>query len=180
MEIREPKYTQNFFDGILKGEGVKSYKKLYKNIAFAYENTDDNLDQNTEMYEVYSFDEGGENTILWGLTILHPITINGECNITRGHFHSDRTEPEIYFGLGGKGLLLYMDEEECFAERVSKGSIHYIHGNYAHRLINTGDVDFKVGACWRAAAGHDYGSIEKTPFLVRAYKINGNIIIKSV
>lgn len=179
MDIRKPKYIQDFFDGVIAGEGVQSYKKLYKDIAFAYENKDETLASDTEMYEVYSFDEGGENTLLWGLTILHPITVKGECNLTRGHFHCDRTEPEIYFGLGGEGLLLYMDENgECFAEEVFKGSIHYIHGKYAHRLINTGNVDFKIGACWRTAAGHDYDAIEKKPFLKRVYRQAGEIIIK--
>jgi glucose-6-phosphate isomerase, archaeal len=91
----------------------------------------------------------------------------------------DRTEPEIYFGLGGNGLLIYMDEKgECFAEKVCKGSIHYIHGEYAHRLINTGDIDFKVGAAWRKAAGHDYEAIENKNFPCRVYKIEGKIIVK--
>lgn len=179
MEIRKPKYTQDFFNGIIEGGGVQSYKKLYKDISFAYENKDENLSDNTVMYEVYSFDEGGENTLLWGLTILHPVTVAGECNLTRGHFHCDRTEPEIYFGLGGQGLLIYMDENgKCFGEEVFKGSIHYIHGDYAHRLINIGDIDLRVGACWRLAAGHNYADIEKKPFPMRVYKIQGKVIIK--
>ena len=179
MEIREPKYLHDFFNGVITGNGVQSYKKLYKDISFAYESKDENLDENTEMYEVYHFDEGGENTLLWGLTILHPITVNGECNLTRGHFHKDRTEPEIYFGLGGEGLLMYMDEEgNSFCEKVYKGSIHYIHGNYAHRLINTGNRDFKVGACWRSAAGHDYKSIEDKSFPKKVYKVENKIVFK--
>ena len=179
MEIRNPKYRQDFFDGVIEGEGVQSYKKLYKDIAFEYESKDETLTEDTEMYQVYSFDEGGKNTLLWGLTIIHPITVNGECNLTRGHFHCDRTEPEIYFGLGGLGLLLYMDESgECFAEEVSKGSIHYIHGEYAHRLINTGGVDFKIGACWRAAAGHDYEAIVNNHFPKRVYRLDGKIVVK--
>lgn len=178
MEIREPKYLHDFFDGIITGSNVKCYKKLYKDISFAYASKDETLLDNIEMYEVYYFDEGGKNTLLWGLTILHPITVNGECNFTRGHFHEDRTEPEIYFGLGGEGLLMYMDEHgNSFCEKVFKGSIHYIHGNYAHRLINTGNVNFKVGACWRAAAGHDYQSIEEKSFPERVYNINNKITL---
>ncbi|MGG7078227.1 glucose-6-phosphate isomerase family protein [Clostridium sardiniense] len=179
MEIREPKYSHDFFNGVITGNGVQAYKKLYKDISFAYESKDEDLDENTEMYEVYHFDEGGENTLLWGLTIVHPITVNGECNLTRGHFHKDRTEPEIYFGLGGEGLLMYMDEAgNSFCEKVYKGSIHYIHGNYAHRLINTGDIDFKIGACWRSVAGHDYKAIENNPFPKKVYKIENKITFK--
>ena len=179
MEIREPKYMHDFFHGVITGENVESYKKLYKDIDFAYGSVDESLSPDTEMYEVYHFNEGGQNTLLWGLTILHPVLVNGECNLTRGHFHQDRTEPEIYFGLGGEGLLMYMDEEgNSFCEKVMKGSIHYIHGNYAHRLINTGNTDFKVGACWREKAGHDYKAIEDKPFPKRVYKENNDIIFK--
>lgn len=179
MEIRKSKYIHDFYNGIIEGDGVQSYGKVYKDIAFAYENKDEKISCDTEMYKVYHFDEGGENALLWGLTLLHPILVNGECNFTRGHFHSDRTEPEIYFGLGGDGLLLYMDDNnECFAEEVFKGSVHYINGKYAHRLINTGDVDLKVGACWRKVAGHDYVSTDKNIFPKRIYKIDGEIKIK--
>lgn len=179
MEIKKPKFIHDFLNGVIEGQGVESYKKLYKDISFAYESFDKTLDPNSEMYEVYHFNEGGENTILWGLTILHPITVNGECNLTRGHFHEDRTEPEIYFGLGGQGLLMYMDENgDSFCEEVFKNSLHYIKGNYAHRLINTGDEDLKVGACWREAAGHDYKAIEEKPFKNRIYKIDGKVVVK--
>ncbi|PRR83605.1 glucose-6-phosphate isomerase family protein [Clostridium vincentii] len=179
MEIREPKYTHDFFNGVINGENVESYKKTYKDISFAYADVDKGLALDTEMYEVYFFNCGGENTLLWGLTILHPITVNEECNLTRGHFHLDRTEPELYFGLGGQGLLMYMDEDgNSFCEKVFKGSVHYIHGNYAHRLINTGDIDFKVGACWRDVAGHDYKAIENKPFPKRVYKINNETIFR--
>lgn len=179
MEIRDAKYMQDFFDGVIVGDNVESYKKLYKDISFAYESKDESLSLNTEMYEVYHFNEGGENTLLWGLTILHPVRVNGECNITRGHFHENRCEPEIYFGLGGEGLLMLMDENgDSFCEKVMNGSVHYIHGNYAHRLINIGEVDLRVGACWRECAGHDYKAIEDKPFPKRVYKVNNDIVFK--
>ena len=179
MEIREPNFTQDFFVGVIYGERVESYKKLYKDMEFAYKEIDENLDKETEMYELYYFNAGEENTLLWGLTVLHPVKVKGECNLTRGHYHKDRSEPEIYFCLGGEGLLLYMGEDgEVFSEKVFKGSIHYIYGNYAHRLINTGEVDLKVGACWRELAGHDYESIEKKTFPIRIYKDGKNIIFK--
>lgn len=179
MKIVEPRYIHNFYDGVIEGENVQHYKKYYNEIDFAYADKDETLDENTLMYEVYSFNEGGDNTLLWGLTMMYPVTVNGECNLTRGHFHLDRSEPEIYFGCGGEGLLLYMKEDgEIFAEKVFKGSVHYIHGEYAHRLINTGDEVFKVGACWREVAGHDYKAIEEKPFVNRVYKEDGKIVIK--
>ncbi|MDZ7542503.1 glucose-6-phosphate isomerase, partial [Clostridium perfringens] len=41
MEIRRPKYIHDFYNGIIEGEGVQSYGKVYKDIAFAYENNDE-------------------------------------------------------------------------------------------------------------------------------------------
>ncbi|AOT71454.1 glucose-6-phosphate isomerase family protein [Geosporobacter ferrireducens] len=178
MQIKSPKYIYDFFNGVIQGENVKHYKKLYKEIDFIYKTRDNQLSPDTVMYEVYSFNEGGSNILLWGLTVIYPITINGECNMTRGHFHEDREEPEIYFGCSGEGLLLYLDSQgKIFAEKVFKGSLHYIHGNYAHRLVNTGDDTLRVGACWREAAGHDYKSIDEKPFPNRVYKKDGKIDI---
>lgn len=179
MKIIEPKYIHDFYEGVIQGENVQHYKKLYQEINFIYQASDEQLSPDTVMYEVYSFNEGGSNTILWGLTVIYPISVNGECNMTRGHFHENRNEPEIYFGCGGEGLLLYLDSDgNIFAEKIFKGSLHYIHGNYAHRLVNTGEDTLKVGACWREAAGHDYKTIEEKPFPNRIYKENGKIIIK--
>lgn len=179
MKILEPKYTHDLYNGIMSGDNVQHDKKYYKEIDFIYENKDNSLDPDTLMYEVYSINEGGENALLMGMTVMYPVTVCGECNLTRGHFHLDRTEPEIYFGCGGEGLLIYMKEDgEIFAEKVFKGSIHYIHGEYAHRLVNTGDEVFKVGAFWRELAGHDYQAIEDKPFTYKVYKENGKIVIK--
>lgn len=174
MEIRSPKYTQDFFNGVIEGKNVQKYIKKYSEIKDIYAEYDKRIDLETEMYKVYSIKDNKEATMLWGLTILHPITINDEYNMTRGHFHKEKSEPEIYFGLSGEGILLFMDENgECFGENVSRGSIHYIDGKYAHRLINTSDTDLKVGACWNEIAGHDYESIEKKGFSERIFKNRG-------
>lgn len=179
MEIKEAKYFQDFRNATLQGKEVKKSRKNYHEISYAYQNIDVNLAEDTEMYEVYHFDEGGENTLLWGISILHALTVEGECNMTRGHYHEDSSQPEIYYGLGGEGLLLFMDKNnECFAEKVSYGSVHYIHGNYAHRLINTGNDDLKVGAVWGKAAGHNYESVEKAPFPYRVFKLDNKIVVK--
>ena len=73
-----------------------------------------------------------------------------------------------------------MDEKgECFGEEVFPGSLHYIDGRYAHRLINTStDEDLKVGACWPVTAGHDYAATEKQPFTVRVFLENGEVVCR--
>jgi len=172
MEVRQTKIHHDFLDGVITGEQVSHYKKTYNDVKSLYEMTDESISPDELMYEVFSYEgDTAEDTLCWGLTILYPITVVGECNMTRGHFHLDRTKPEIYVGFGGAGLLMYMDESGAtFAEEVSKGSVHYIRGEYAHRLVNTGDTPLKVGACWGKNAGHDYEAIEKKSFSERIYK----------
>ncbi|WP_291255973.1 glucose-6-phosphate isomerase family protein [Fusobacterium sp.] len=178
MEILEPKYCYNFYDGILKGENVQHYKKYYEDIEFAYKSKDVTLSKKTLMYEVFSINKEEDNTLFFGLTLMYPILVNGECNLIRGHYHIDKNEPEIYFGYEGEGLLLLIKDNEIFAEKVYEGSIHYINGQYAHRLINIGSTIFKVGACWKEKAGHNYEEIERFPFPVRIFKNGNNIEIK--
>jgi glucose-6-phosphate isomerase, archaeal len=71
-----------------------------------------------------------------------------------------------------------MREEEIFAEEVFEGIYSLHRRKYAHRLINTGSTDFKVGACWSKLAGHDYKAIEEKPFSVRVFKKDGKIVLE--
>lgn len=168
-----------FLDGIIQGENIESYQKNFDEVKYLYKNP--KIKGNPVVYEVYSFTKGNQTNIgnlIWGLTVLKPILINGECNMTKGHFHKNRDCAEFYFGIEGKGLLLLMNEfGECWAENVFAGSIHHINGKLAHRLVNTGDKDFKVGACWSPMAGHDYRVIEEHPFPYRILKEENEIKI---
>lgn len=183
MKIFEPKLWHRIPDGMIEGNGVKYYKKHLKEVAHLYNSKEilKKFDPDTIVYEVFSYSEGNENkqgNLFWGLTILNPIYFEGECNMTRGHFHQDKNCAEYYFGIEGEGLLLFMnDKREMWAEKVLPGSLHYIDGRYAHRLVNTSDSELKVGACWPTTAGHDYASIENQEFPYRIYKINGKIEI---
>ena len=128
------------------------------------------------MYEVYSYEHDG---LCYGLTVMQPVCVNGECNVTRGHFHENLDCDEIYCGMGGEGLLLLMDEDyHCHAEKVKCGSVHYIDGHLAHRLVNTGNTEFKVQCMWPSHAGHDYKRVEDHPFTVRVYKENGELKVE--
>lgn len=175
MKIEQAKACHDFFDGVIVGEGVSCYKKTYNDMKLFYENIDETISPDELMYEVFSYEgDTADDMLFWGLTILYPVVVAGECNMTRGHFHLDRTKPEIYLGLSGEGLLLYMNQlGNTFAEYISRGSVHYIKGEYAHRLVNTGDTPLKVGACWEKAAGHDYEAIEKKQFPERIFKKDG-------
>ena len=180
MKIMGPKAVHDFYNGVIEGRAVIKSRKLLKDIVMAYENPDGIEDPERVMYEVYSYeaeDKSQIGSLNWGLTVMYPECVNGECNFTRGHIHEDTSCSEFYFGLAGEGLLLLMDPEgNTWAEKIYPNSVHYIDGTLAHRLINTGDQVLKVGACWSPRAGHNYESVEKHPFAVRVYKKNGEII----
>jgi glucose-6-phosphate isomerase len=124
--------------------------------------------------------EAVEGTLQFGVSMLNPYTIEGEFSCTKGHFHADLEYDEYYFGYEGEGFLLFWDGlEEWFAQRVFPGSIHHIDGKYAHRLINTSMSEIlKVGACWNALAGYNYGAIEEKGFPVRCFLEDGQPVWK--
>ncbi|RBP63335.1 glucose-6-phosphate isomerase [Alkalibaculum bacchi] len=180
MKIKNPKLWHKMPGGIIEGENVLYSRKYLKDVENLYKSKEiSNEGKNTLMYEVYSYSEGDETqygNLFWGLTILHPVYIEKECNMTKGHFHENRNCVEYYFGLEGEGLLLLMDEMgQMSAEKVLPGSLHYIAGNFAHRLVNIGEIPLKIGACWPTTAGHDYRAVEEMPFPYRIYKNNGKI-----
>jgi len=180
MKINNPKAyinEKNIIDG-----NVEHYEKKFRDIKNLYLNNKDYSDS-TVMYDVYSYENEADNcmSLNYGLTVIHPVYINEECNFTRGHFHENLACAEIYVGSEGEGLLMLMDEENNLTtEKVFPGSIHFINGKLAHRLINTGDVDLKVYATWSPKAGHDYEKVEKHPFKYRVFRVNNEIVFKEV
>jgi glucose-6-phosphate isomerase, archaeal len=47
---------------------------------------------------------------------------------------------------------------------MSPGSLHYIEGQHAHRVANTGDSPLIFWACWPSDAGYDYATIAERGF----------------
>lgn len=175
MKVIEPQVIHHINGGVLEGKEVETYTKMYHEVKGLYQ---DAREDDPIVYEVYSYTKGENKpgNLNWGLTVMKPVYSNDECNMTKGHFHEDKDCAEIYFGIAGDGLLLLMDEDgNTWAEKVFEGSLHHIDGTIAHRLVNTGEVDLKVGACWPTSAGHDYGAIETREFAYRIYKKNGQI-----
>lgn len=173
MEVIEPQVVHHILNGVLEGQDVEKYIKKYHEVAYLYEQK---REDDPVVYEVYSYSKGEDvlGNLNWGLTVLKPVLSHGECNMTKGHFHENKDCVEFYFGIQGEGLLLLMDETgKTWAEKVYEGSLHHIDGHVAHRLVNTGDVDLKVGACWPTSAGHDYTAIKKQEFGYRIKKVDG-------
>ena len=179
----EKSLIQQHFDPkmILEGEGVSSYSKRICDYAHAYLYSEDAKLMEDIAYSVRSYSTKDENGLNFGVTYMQPVQVKGEYCLTRGHFHKDRNEPEIYICTSGEGYLLKWDgKDEVIMEKMMKGSFHYINGKYAHRLVNTGKDEMVVFCFWSNKAGHDYASIDTHGFPIRLIEEQGKLIIKEV
>lgn len=118
-------------------------------------------DPHEVVYHVEMLDSPAEAGALYvGVTHLNAGKIGDEFFMTRGHFHKQREQGEVYFGLSGEGLLLLQTEQgSARLERVAPGSVHIIPPFTAHRLINTGTETLSSLAVWPCVAGHDYAAL---------------------
>lgn len=183
--IREPKGIQEFWDEcILSGENVKWRQKYVRECVNVYKNNDAiNNFGDTIAYKVANQNFNRENyvkgNLQWGITYINPFTVDGECAMTSGHYHDDNDCDEYYYGLAGEGFLLFWDgKDEFYAEKIFKGSLHYINGKYAHRIINSGDTVLAVAACSLPASKQNHKKIEERGFPYRCFKENGEIVWK--
>ena len=160
----------------------KQVEKLTRTIGdlkglFQDQKSFEEQDQNQIAYEVecyFPVAEGTEGGLFFGITRLQPGTIGNEYLMTRGHSHNIENRAEFYWGIEGEGMLLFMDKDRnTWAEKIYPGSLHYIKGFTAHRVVNTGTSILSFGACWPSDAGHNYELIAKNGFSKRLMKING-------
>lgn len=127
-----------------------------------------NLDQADAMvYEVYEMhrpQESGE--LLTGISIVHPGTVGGEYYMTKGHFHSVLQTAEVYVCLQGRGVMVMETMDGDWAvEDLRPGSVLYVPPGWAHRSVNTGQVeDLVTYFVYPGHSGHDYASIESQGF----------------
>ena len=98
--------------------------------------------------------------------------------MTKGHFHAKENRSEYYWGIEGAGLLLLMDKKRnTRAENMFPGSLHYIPGMTAHRVVNTGNCKLKFGACWPSDAGYNYETLFKEGFSKRVKRVNNKPLL---
>lgn len=182
--IEKAKNTVNAATGALSGDGVAASGKKLGQIAHLFRDRDalSRMDPETVVYSVECHEAVAAGTpggLFFGTSTVRSGRVGDEYFMTKGHFHSRRETAEYYWGISGSGVLLLMDENGvCRAEEVTAGSLHYIPGRVAHRLINTGEDDLVVGACWPSDAGHDYGSIETKGFPVRVVCSDGTPVLE--
>lgn len=171
---------------MLRGEGcivetrrVTDLKGVFADDAARARCPADRIAYSVQMHRATA--DGTTGGLFFGVTRIEPGTVGDECFMTRGHFHANADRGEYYWGIEGVGLLVLMTRDrQSSVQRVEPGSLHYIPGHTAHRLINTGEQALAVGACWPSDAGHDYDSIASAGFSVRVYRRNGEISIERV
>ncbi|MDK6029059.1 glucose-6-phosphate isomerase family protein [Ignisphaera sp. 4213-co] len=127
------------------------------------------------IYEVYEIERPVvEGEMIFGVTRIFPGVIGQEYNFTRGHYHVNKMAGEIYVGIKGCGLMLLQDlQGNFFTEVLERGSLIYIPGKYAHRVVNTCDEDLVFLFAYPAIAGHDYELIKKCGFKKVVLNIEG-------
>ncbi len=136
------------------------------------------MDADTVLYVVEAWrpvTEGTEGGLYWGNTTVFPGVVGEEYFMTRGHFHGKRERAEYYTTVSGTGMLVLMDEQRRGSvQAMTPGSMHYIPGRIAHRVVNTGEMPLTFMACWPSDAGHDYATIDEQGFSLRVMRRAGS------
>ncbi len=184
--IQQAHHQIDFSNGSIAGKKVLTSAKRLKDMVGIFEDKGSFaiMDTNQIVYSVQAYlpvEEGKEGGLFYGKTTIEPGKVGDEYFMTLGHFHRNMDRAEFYWGIQGKGILLFMDEDrKCRAEEMKPGSLHYIPGKIGHRTINTGSTPLHFGACWPSDAGHNYEEILQNGFPVRVREIDGQPQIISV
>lgn len=172
LNIPEPTFV-DWSSGQLTGPGIEEGVKKLGQLEGIFRDHAAwrAMDPETEVYRVRYWRPAPDGTtggVFWGATVLQPGRVGDEYFMTHGHFHAIRERAEIYATVKGVGALLMMDEAgNTNSQTMTPGSVHYIPGNMAHRVVNTGDAPLTFLASWPSDAGHDYGSIKTRGFSKR-------------
>jgi len=183
MNIDQASVIFDSVHGTLKGKDVSRSVRRLADVAgiFADRKSLELMDQGQIVYtvEMHEPTKDVPGALYFGISHIHPGKVGSEFFMTKGHFHQIQDRAEYYWGIKGTGVLLMMDNErKSWMEEINPGSLHYIPGYVAHRIINTGCEELTVGACWPQDAGHDYQSIAESGFSVRIKEINGTVVIE--
>jgi len=171
--------TLGWSAGAMEGQPIQESVKKISDLKkiFADEAARALMDPDREVYRVRWWapvSPGEEGGLFWGVTTLFPGKVGDEYFMTHGHSHANRTRAEYYTPVSGEGLLIRMDEgRTTWAEKMAPGTLHYLRGEHAHRVVNTGDEPLIFWACWGSDAGYDYGTIREHGFSARVVERDG-------
>jgi glucose-6-phosphate isomerase len=159
-------------NGRLKGENITRTIRRLKDLqgVFMDESAYQAMDPEQVVYEVETHNECGhsEGGLFFGNCVVSPGKVGREYFMTKGHVHEKLNRGEYYWGISGQGVLVMMDANKSVRTvKIEPGSLHFVAGETAHRIANTGGSELIVGACWPADAGHDYTLLAAGGFPVR-------------
>lgn len=169
--------------GMMQGAGVQRATKTLGQMGGLFHSGSPvcRLEESTVVYRVQWIEPvllGTEGGLFWGSTIIEAGRVDDEYFMTQGHFHARRDRGECYGTIEGKGLLVLMKEDRTtWTEAMSPGSLHFIAGGLAHRVVNTGDNPLAFWACWPSDAGHDYAPIQAYGFGARILHRDGGPVM---
>ncbi|MGA7909525.1 MAG: glucose-6-phosphate isomerase family protein [Candidatus Sulfotelmatobacter sp.] len=169
----------NWADGALQVPGLCSSEKKLGQLKGIFHDQQawQQLDPETVVYRVWWWQPvppGSEGGLFWGTTEIQPGRVGNEYFMTRGHRHIIRDRAEFYGTVAGTGKLVLRDGAgHTWFEDMTPGSLHYIAGEVAHRVVNTGSTPLRFVACWPSDAGHDYQIAENPGFGARITEEDG-------
>ena len=137
------------------------------------------MDQDTVVYEFHTLQTPELATDLaFGISTCYPGKVGGEYFMTKGHYHEIFDCAEVYICRQGRGIILMETPDgQWSAPELMPGQAVYVPGGWAHRSVNIGDEPFVTFFCFRADAGHDYGTIEQKGFRKLVMERDGEAVI---
>jgi len=178
LQILQPSVRVDLGTWSMSGSDITHSEKRLKHLAgvFADAGAYRLLDPERLVYSVQAHlpvNDGTPGGLYVGTTTIEPGAVGGEYFMTRGHLHAVSDRGEYYWGVQGEGMLILMNaRRDVWAERMFPGSLHYIHGDTAHRVANTGAVRLIFGASWPSDAGHNYDEISRNGFAARLMNVH--------
>lgn len=169
MTLAEPHLCNIAIDTGTLGNGNGHYKKLYRDLAGLYADSDafdEILAEKAERiaYEVTSYTPGSKTSdLIMGVTRMEPGKVGREFYLTRGHIHANGDRPEIYQTLAGRGIM-QMESPDGVVKLIEMGpqQICYVPPFWIHRSVNIGEEDLVMFFAYPADSGQDYGIIERS------------------
>jgi glucose-6-phosphate isomerase len=164
--ISEPAALSITADGAMTGRS-SSYRKRLDELAGLHLDAAafDELLGADPGFVVYQVEESRADEHQGGLVIgtstIEPGRVGQEFFMTRGHLHALADRAELYYCLGGHGVMLMesVDGRTRTVELTPGRAVH-IPGNWVHRSVNVGSDRFSTLFCYPVDAGQDYGIIE--------------------
>jgi glucose-6-phosphate isomerase len=114
-----------------------------------------------EVWEHRASSDAGD--LVFGTSVMKPGQVGDEFFLTRGHQHARADRAETYFCQAGRGVMLMEAPDGAVsALEMTPGIMLYVPPFWIHRSVNVGEGTLVTVFCYDAAAGQDYGIIERS------------------